>query len=242
MLLLNANTTSINLQTIIGGIIILAVIVFAIWFRLKTHPSKADKQAAEDFLNGLADNIYKMITKIINEIDLSKYDSLENLESDILKKIYDSVFDYIQSQLAEAANEDILSALVLKVLDKDTIYKFIDKLINNKDVNGQLTNLWDSNKIKEQSSDIENEDKELTEEYSDQTKYADKIDDKENLQDSLPPAEEPVLTQEELNSINPQKDEEEEYNPNDISMEIVEDDTYIDKRGRRRSKKTGRYV
>lgn len=233
---LSASTT-VNLSSIIGAVIILAILGFAVWYRFKTHPSKGDKRAAEEFLNGLADNIYAIMTKIINDTDLTKYKNINELESDILKQIYDQAYAYIESQLKKASEDDILSALVLKVLDKDTIYSFIDKMINDKNIKSTISNIWGANEIAKNSNRVEAEDKELSDKYSDQSQYVEDLDVNE-----LPPVEAKEPTKEETEALNPPKDEEEDYNPDDVSMEIVDDIVFTDKQGRKRSKKTGRYV
>ena len=61
--------------------------------------------------------------------------------------------------------------------------------------------------------------------------------------EELPPAEEVEVSEEELAKLNPQVDEEEEFNAEDASMEVVdEEDIYKDANGRLRSKSTGKYV
>ena len=81
------------------------------------------------------------------------------------------------------------------------------------------------------------EDKILQDKFKDPDQY---IED--STTSDLPPVEKTEPTAEELSKLNPPKDEEEEYDPEDESMEIVDDDTYIDDKGRKRNKTTGRFV
>ena len=124
---------------------------------------------------------------------------------------------------------------MLKFLSTDMIEKFILSLIDNHKI-VDLIEQRAASKFKS-VEEIEAEDAEKVKEFSSDD-YNEEFDEIKDLE----PAEEPEPTEEELAQLNPQKDEEEEYNPNDESMEVIDDDLYIDASGRLRSKKTNKWV
>lgn len=226
-----------TLITIIGGIIILGLIIVAVVIRLKSKPSANDKQEAENFLKGLSETFYNKILDIVSNIDIGSFSSLEELEISILNDIYDELWKYTEEELKEASKTDIITAMVLKVLNKDFVIKFIDTLITEYEINDKLASKWNK-KIEAVVENSETEDKELQEKFENSNDYIEEFSE-----DDLKPAEEIVPTEEELAMINPPTEEEKEYNPEeDNSVEIIEDDTFIDSNGRKRSKKTGRFV
>ena len=225
-----------TLLTLIGGVIVLALIIIAIVIRMKNNPSAADKEAAKKFLEGLEDTFYKKMLDIITNIDFTKYDSVGTMEANIICDIYDTIWDYIQDKTKDLAREDILTALIVKVLDKEFVNDFIDNLVVKYKINDKLEEAWNNN-FKTKSNEAVEEDKILQDKFKDPDQY---IED--STTSDLPPVEKTEPTAEELSKLNPPKDEEEEYDPKDESMEIVDDDTYIDDKGRKRNKTTGRFV
>lgn len=225
-----------TLLTVIGGIIILALIIFAIYLRFKKNPSNNDKDLALEFLNGLSEVIYKKITDIINNINFFEYDSLIKLEAAVLNEIYDAVWEYVEGELAEAAKTDILTAMTLKVLNKEFVDKFLDNFLEKHQISAKIEERYNSY-TESLAESIEEEDKRLQEQFSDPSQY-----NQDTSVDDLPKYQPEEISEEVLSSLIPQKEEEEEYVENDETMEILDDDTYIDSNGRLRSKTTGKFV
>ena len=225
-----------TLLTLIGGVIVLALIIIAIVIRMKNNPSAADKEAAKKFLEGLEDTFYKKMLDIITNINFTKYDSVGTMEANIICDIYDTIWDYIQDKTKDLVKEDILTALIVKVLDKEFVNDFIDNLVVKYKINDKLEEAWNNN-FKTKSNEAVEEDKILQDKFKDSDQYIEN-----STTSDLPPVEKTEPTAEELSKLNPPKDEEEEYDPEDESMEIVDDDTYIDDKGRKRNKTTGRFV
>lgn len=228
------NTTILS---VLGGAVILICIIIAMVIRYKSKPSAFDKDAATKFLEGLSETFYDKIMDIINNIDLSKYNSLIELEDDVLNNIYDTIWDYVQKELKEAAKTDILTALSLKILNKEFVNKFVNSLIRKYNINWKLESKWtDFTNFESKAEKMKSEDKsEFTgDDYI------------ENASDSdLKPAQNESIPEEELAKLNPQTDEEEKLDPaTDSSVEIVSDsdDITVDKKGRKHSKSTGKYV
>lgn len=228
-----------DLMTIIGGIVILIMIIIAIVIRMKNQPSSFDKEAANNFLEGLSNVFYKKMMEIINNIDFSLYNSLEELETSVLSDIYATIWSYVETELSKAVENDILTAMVLKVLNKDFIDKFIDKIINNASISEKVENAWNAHVIETTKETIEEECKKVEYKFSDEKAFYSECN-----KSDLPPAEENEVPEEELKKLNPQKDVEEvEYDPEtDDSVEVIEDDITTDANGRKRSKSTGRYI
>lgn len=232
---------SITLSTAIGAIIILAFILLAIFIQFKFKKSTKSKNDALDFLNGLADTFYEKMLEIISNIDLSKYSSLEEAEADIITQVYDCIWDYVNETLKDEKN--IISISVLKIINKDFVIKFINSLMETKNLSEQIKNLWVTNQIETAKSVFEDsvkEDEEKQKQFSDSSKYNDTFDESD-----LDPVSNTEIDEKELEKLNPPKDEEEDYNPEtDESVEVIpeEESFFFDKNGRKRDKSTGRFV
>lgn len=208
-----------KLLTLIGGLVLLVLIITAIEIRLSSDSYKNGKESATSFLASLTNTFYNSIIEIINGIDLSSYSTLIEFETDVLSQIYDKMWDFVEGQIAEAAKTDILSAVALKILNKDFLTKFIDDLIEQNQILDKIMDRWNS-KIETTSESMVEEDKKLQETFSDSKQY-----NEESSYNDLPPVEETVIPEEELSKLNPQTDEIQDYDPKtDSSVEVVEED------------------
>lgn len=208
-----------KLLTLIGGLVLLVLIITAIVIRLSSDSYKNGKESATSFLASLTNTFYNSIIEIINGIDLSSYSTLIEFETDVLSQIYDKMWDFVEGQIAEAAKTDILSAVALKILNKDFLTKFIDDLIEQNQILDKIMDRWNS-KIETTSESMVEEDKKLQETFSDSKQY-----NEESSYNDLPPVEETVIPEEELSKLNPQMDEIQDYDPEtDSSVEVVEED------------------
>lgn len=226
-----------TIVTILSGAVILICIIVAIVIRYKSNPSAIDKESAKKFLDGLSDTFYDKIMEIINNIDFSKYNSLVELEADVLNTIYETIWNYVEEELKDAAKTDILTALALKVLNKDFVDKFVEDLINKLNIEWKLEAAWSKNhNFDDKVKEIQNND---VSEFTGN----DYVEDSSSVE--LEPATEEKIPEEELKKLIPQSDDEEVLDPeNDNSVEVVDDDSNvtIDSKGRKRDKKTGRFV
>lgn len=208
-----------KLLTLIGGLVLLVLIITAIVIRRSSDSYKNGKESATSFLASLTNTFYNSIIEIINGIDLSSYSTLIEFETDVLSQIYDKMWDFVEGQIAEAAKTDILSAVALKILNKDFLTKFIDDLIEDNHILDKMVDRWNS-KIETTSESMVEEDKKLQETFSDSKQY-----NEESSYNDLPPVEETVIPEEELSKLNPQTDEIQDYDPEtDSSVEVVEED------------------
>lgn len=227
---------STNMVTsIIGGVFTIIIFAIAIIYNIKTNPTNKDKDAAKKFLTGMSETLYKKVMELISSADLNSFKSLEEFESYILSNSYDAILDYVNSQLSKAAEADVVTAMVLKVLNSDYIEKFINDFLNDIDVSSAITQAWNTQTMSKEDIEARKNLEKDMEENPDQ--YVENSDDME-LQKAVPT--EP--SEEELSKIIPPVDEEDDTFVDDGTSEIVDDDIMVDKKGRKRSKKTGRYI
>lgn len=207
-----------TLVTVLGGVVVLGLGVLAFYIRLKKNPSAADKQEAEKFLKGLEEVFYNKMIDIVNTTNFIEYHSFVALETDILNKIYDAIWEYTQKEMEEAAKSDILTAMALKALDKKNVLAFVDRLISMTDVRDQINTKW-SDSFKVKISSMESEDKELANKFADKTEYVENVD---NV--VLEPAQEEAPKPDEEVNIIPPTEEEKDYDPEkDETVEYVEE-------------------
>lgn len=235
-----------NTQEILGLIIIVACFGIALYYWATKVRKERSKEEALAFLDGLSETIYKEMIEIIKDFDMSKYTSLTDLETDLINDIYDKIYIYIKSVIdynIEKNGETIISALALKVLDKQFIIDFIEKCIIHNNIHDVISSQFLSRNIEEKSDNMLKNDESLQSEFSDDAKYVTVEDDKvvesiiEDHLDTIDEiakklAENPsTLTSEEredlekkleaLKALKPQKDtDEDEYDPD--TMEPLE--------------------
>lgn len=217
--------TSDSLLTVIGGIIILALIIIAVIIRLKNKPiTEEDQKSAQEFLEGLSDTFYQNIVDIINNIDFQNYQSLPELEVDILNTIYDNTWNYVEEQLKDISKTDVLTALALKILNKEYVEKFIDGIIEKYDINNKISEAWNKY-FSAKEKEVEEEDKKLQEQFSDDEKYI----TEESTPEDLPPVEKEEPSEEELKNIIPPSEEDPNYDASvDDSVEVLDETTTVE--------------
>ena len=222
------------------------VLIFAIAFGIRffTSPKEKDKEKAKEFLEGLRDELYKSLVDIVAKFDYTKYKDIAELQMEIIYSVTDSGKRYIEEKIKEAASTNLISALVVKSLDEDFINKFIISIIEKMNIEESIQSSL-SDDFKSACEDNEKLEQELTEQFSSNEEFALTEDDVE-----LEPADYNNIPEEELANLNPVREEgEEEYNPDDESMELLTDeeaeelvsDIVIDSKGRARDK-SGRFV
>lgn len=223
------------ITSIIGGILVVIIFAIAIIYNIKTNPTSKDKDAAKKFLTGMSETLYKKVMELISSADLNSFNSLEEFESYILSNSYNAVLNYINSQLKKASEADVITSMILKVLNSGYIEKFINEFLNDIDITSAITQAWNTQNTSSEDAEAREILKKDMEEHPDQY-----VENSENIELEKASPVEP--TEEELSKIIPPTDEEDDKFVDDGTSEIVEDDVMVDKRGRKRSKKTGRYV
>ena len=200
---------------ILIGLVVLLIFVFVIVMELR---KSSDKKAAINFLQDLGDEILDVILKTISETSPKDFNSLEDFNNHLVDKIYNQVWNFIT---VKASSDDVIDKVtkaVFTYVDGDTLVKFINDIMEQNGITDKIANDFAAYSIEECSDFIVEEDKKLEEEYSDKDQYIETSND-----DELAPAEDKSHTEEEIAAINPQREEEEDFDAEDDSMEIVTD-------------------
>ena len=200
---------------ILIGLIVLLIFVFVIVMELR---KSSDKKAAVNFLQDLGDEILNVILRTISETSPKDFNSLEDFNNHLVEKIYNQVWDFITEKASSDNVIDKVTKAVFTYVDGDTLVKFINDIMEQNGITDKIANDFAAYSIKECSDSIVEEDKKLEEEYSDKDQYVETSND-----DELAPAEDKAPTEEEMAAINPQREEEEDFDAEDDSMEIVTD-------------------
>ena len=200
---------------ILIGLVVLLIFVFVIVMELR---KSSDKKAAINFLQDLGDEILDVILRTISETSPKDFKSLEDFNNHLVEKIYNQVWDFITEKASSDNVIDKVTKAVFTYVDGDTLVKFINDIMEQNGITDKIANDFAAYSIEEHSDSIVEEDKKLEEEYSDKDKYVETSND-----DELAPAEDKDPTEEEIAAINPQREEEEDFDAEDDSMEIVTD-------------------
>lgn len=201
-----------QLIALIAGLVVLAIFIVTLCLVLK---NKKNKAAVEEFLTGLTDELTAAILATIKAIDPSQFETLEQYEAIVLKAVYDNCWTYTQERAEKAFEDNPVMKTVIGMLDKDTLIKFIDNIIDKKEIS--IMDVFGSEKI--ENSDIEEQEQKLVDEFATE-EY--NVENEVTAQD-LEPAVEEEHTEEEIAALNPQKDEEEVISAEDSSVEIFDE-------------------
>ena len=200
---------------ILIGLVVLIIFVFVIVMELR---KSSDKKAAINFLQNLGDEILNVILRTISETSPKDFKSLEDFNNHLVEKIYNQVWDFITEKASSDNVIDKVTKAVFTYVDGDTLVKFINDIMEQNGITDKIANDFAAYSIEEGRDSIVEEDKKLEEEYSDEDQYVETSND-----DELAPAEDKAHTEEEIAAINPQREEEEDFDAEDDSMEIVTD-------------------
>lgn len=226
-----------DLMILIITILPVCVGVFFTYFHFKK--GKEGEIEAKQFLDGLKETLYNKMLDIIKNFNYEDYEDLVGIEVSIINSMTLAAKDYINNTLKQST--DVLSILAQKVLTDEFIEKFIDTIINKIDLPGTIE-LQLGDKFERFNKEIEEEDKKLTDEYSDGKVYFKNEDEISEVEDLSIPNLEELITTNDVEII-PHKDDEEAFNAEDSSMEIVPDSTtYVDSKGRVHDKTTGKFI
>lgn len=234
--------------TMIVSIIFVILLAGFLFFNYKRK--KDAENEAYNFLNGLKDTIMNKMYQFIKDFKYDEYESLVGIELDLINQLTLEAEDYIQDELEK--NYPVLSALTRKVFTPGFIDNYISKLINGIDLEASIEEQL-GDRYKTLFDKFESEEKELDAQYSnDELYYEDDTEVKleEVKEEELPENDDNGLKErgfvkpnkKEESELNPQVEDEEQFNSNDESMELIDDNTYVDSKGRLHDKSTGKYI
>ena len=210
MILLSSNGLTIG---IIGGVILVLIAAAVVFFTLRKKNSKA----AMEFIEGLSNAILEIILTTIAEAvpDKDQHQTLADFEAALIQNIYNTVWDYVAKKAEESQDIDAITKTVFKLIKKEQVVAFIDKLFEDNNI---FTKMEDQYAVRanEISAKAEEEDATLEKEYSNQEDYVEV-----SKEEDLEPAREEEHTPEEIAALNPERDEEEEFDMEDVSQEII---------------------
>jgi hypothetical protein len=188
------------------------------------------KKLAYDFLNGLTDEIYKIIVQTIKDFKMEEFDfeSLNDYESVILENIYNVTYEYTINQITKAIDDknSPITEKVLDILDKEDIDKIIKSVYDNGNVKNLIKDVWtkyfeNKNEIIEDVAighDIDGN--EIV--YSGDD-YNEDFDEKNDL----PVVEDEIINEDDFRAIIPPSDSENEAISDELIMEDEPEKPYI---------------
>lgn len=216
----------------ISFIILIGFISFSLYIKRRSK----GKEIANIFLEGLRDSIYNNMLKVIKKFKYNNYDNLVGIETAVIKEMISSSVEYIENEIIESST---LTKLTIKFLTTDYIEKFVKNIVNSIDV---LKNIEKQlgDKYEEFAKNTIVEEEKYTEEFKNNNYYESDEDVKLEYTENRELTEE---EKEEFKNLNPQIEEEESFNKDDDSMEVIDESKYyIDSRGRVHDKSTGKFV
>lgn len=204
----------------IGGAVVLVIILAGLYlFYRYRKPNEEDKEAADAFLNKLSDAFVDIIQNIVAKIDVSKYLSMEELESDIFAKAYDAVWKFATEQVASAVSNKAISSLVSTLITRETVEELVTKLIAKGSLLEPAALAYAKN-INAGNDEAEQFEREVSSKNLAYETCSLNIPDDYQMTETETPEED----------INPPKEDgEEEYSDDDTSVESVPDDTPVDR-------------
>lgn len=209
-----------NLITIIGGIIVLGIIIGVTALVIKKRNNNND-QAAIEFLEGLGDELLKIVVKTVKDINPTQIESVEEFEVIVLNAVYDNTWDYVTEQINKLDDDSLLKT-IMSIIDKEYVIKFIDQLCEKAGITDSIQGEYAAYRLSVNKP--EEQEAAMVAEFSDDEKYHEEANDED-----LAPAEDPVHSEEEIAALNPQRDEEEDFNAEDESIEVIPNEDEIGK-------------
>lgn len=246
------DTVTVCILIISSTIVLVGLIILIGYLYKKTIKKYQDE--ANFFLSKFKDDLYSDFINIIHKFDYKSLSNLNDIEIRLIDNMITEGHKYLNKQISDL-KESCLSNGAYKVLNKDFTENFIDNIIKKIDIFKSVEEQL-GDRYQELQETYVKEDKELSKEYSDESIYY--INDKNIVLDSttnveLLESDEDGLekrgfvlpSKAEEARLNKQVDEEELYNSEDDSMEIIGEDTestYIDSMGINRDKATNKKI
>ena len=213
-------------DVIIYGTAAIIILVVTISFIIAMRRSKGEDEANE-FIEGLAEEMVKIAMSIIQGFDPSKYDTIEEFEASCLSEIYTKMWEFVSTEAREKLEEGSLLKLAFTYINADTVIKILDKLFAEAGVFNAVENRY-------AEYNLENKQEVPTEVYQETEYYEDAESSEEDLanqEESVPVAEAAAQTLAAIQDtepveqeIIPPREEEEAFNVEDESMELLPDD------------------
>ena len=214
-----------NISMLINSLLFLLVVIFVTQI-IKTIKNK---KAANKFVSSYIGDFGEILTKSLNNIDPDDFGKSEDYVKAVFDEMSKNAVNMIKDEAESAFIKGSISSGTSTLIDDPLIDSILNKYITENNVGKDVEFNYVQHNIEQ--ANIEEQEAKLEEEYSDQNSYVEESNDED-----LEKSEEVVVPEEELAALNPQRDEEEEFNIEDDSMEIITDEPEIicttDKNGR----------
>ena len=232
LILLTAEASTHTASDIISSIFGLLILGLCIYFVVKHHKTNGGEEELEKFLNSIEDVIKHNICKAIDRFDFVSFrtQSFEEAQADLFEAIFDDIYDVCMEEIRKI-DDSVTTKLLLKVIEKDKIERYVMTVIDNSSINDKLSELYNI-AIKDTVEKAEEDEKQLEEEYKDsiyeelpEQSPEDTFVDTENVPDGetvIPNVIDPFVQQQEQEIIPPSEDESETFSEDDESVEVVE--------------------
>jgi hypothetical protein len=222
---------------IVSGSIIVVGGITAAYF-IKKSIDKKNIKVAKEFLDKRSDTIYtKMLNRLSESFNETDTDNLIQYRASVTESLIKDIYDYIYSEVVLYTS--LSKGAKKKILNKDFLSNHVINIIQDSNLNDIITDKWSSmfeEKVEELSKEedvakgIDVDGNEIIFEGDD---YAEDFDTKD-----LEAAEPEEIDMEEMSKVIPPSESDEVT----YVEELADEETFIDKKGRKRSKKTGRFV
>lgn len=220
-------------ETIIAAVsIFITFLIIGIFIFLLYRKNK-NIRLAKIFLYQHKADISGIMMQVVKDFDYSKYNNIGDINIIIIDKLIYESRRFIN--LLINTNESNLTSGVLKILSETFINNYIDSIIQEFDVLNFIEMQIGPEYQKMLENEILPEEEALNKEYSNkELYYSDESDVKlstfDDVKEELPESDDDWKTQrgfkkdskKDIQNINPQTDEEEQFNDQDSSMEIIE--------------------
>lgn len=199
----------------ICGILVLIILTISVFAGLKKFKDGKD---AEKFLDDLTDKILAVTLETINDMSAEGFTDFADFNQNLIINVYNATWDFVRFTAEEAEEVNEITKAVLKLIDKNTVEKFVNNLIEEEKITDKVYNKFASDKIQ-----VLLDQNEVEETYDENEYFTDEVVNPEDLE----PAKEKEYTEAELEEIAkliPPTDEENEFvDLEDDSVEILVD-------------------
>ena len=221
---------------VLAGVIIGLVVILCLYVYLKRR--EKNKEKAAEFIVNFENIIFDKMIQIISEnVELFFTYPLEEVEEAILKTIYDTMWDYIETESQKASKDDQITNAVFKVLlNRQFVDNCVTALIDRFSIKDRIESNWNvhhlesTDESKEEVIDeIETNDHKLEDEFSNKELY----NTEEFPVEDLEPKEEGSIVYnlnsedgvvEDIKVEEEELPEEVEYSDDDDTVELLNED------------------
>lgn len=218
MNVLLSTTSAETITSFVVGVVIIALMIFFI-YRKYTFIEK-DRVLLDQFLNSIQDIAKKHIIEAIENFDFNNIKgTFGELQAEFVQGMYDDIWDLCVAEIDKLkGNDDILYALLKKVITKEKINDYVITLYSDETIQEKLSEIYNT-ALKDKFNEIEEEDKKLEQEaiIYDMGEVSDKSHVKK-----LDPSKVPGAEEEEI--IPPVEEESDVVSKDDPTIEVISED------------------